>query len=235
MGWGTPPKSSLWILEGYQNRSGLLSLLYPGEPLTHLSCYVPCKAAQRGTHSSERNHSLKWPPFDWSLPRDVVWVNEPSLGPLDTGDKHTCPVTLITWFPREITSKSIQIAFQKHWAVSSHVLLIFEIMSKAEISGMTALGNWDFKWFWPRRTDLPVLIWRCDSRATGRSYPSPPPKYNATVEAKTVGQGFLSWHLWTEFFVALNLDGKTFLSLFSLTSNWNLACPLGMSIGHNPC
>jgi len=80
---------------------------------------------------------------------------------------------------------------------------------------MIALGSWDCKWFWLRTTDLPLLIWGCDGRQKGPSYPSPPPKHNPT-EAKTMGQGFLTWHLWMQFFVALNLVGKPFYIFINL-------------------
>lgn len=47
---------------------------------------------------------------------------ETSPGPPDTRGKYTCPATLIISFPSEITTKRIQKAFQKHWAI---FLLVF--------------------------------------------------------------------------------------------------------------
>lgn len=138
---------------------------------------------------------------------------ETSPGPPDTRDKHTCPATLIISFPSEITTKRIQKAFQKHWAI---FLLVFYFsffeMSKAEISGMAALSNWDFKWFWLRKTGLPELI--CSSeRGTKKAW-------------RTVV---------LEFCLIRNLHGKTSGSPSPLVSHWNLAFPLSMNVGKKPC
>jgi len=110
LGWGGATPQDLPLDIG-----GLLS---KQETPWLIYCYVPYSLVR---HLKGISHSSKWPPRDWLLPRDVLYINKmarASLGPPDPGDKLTCPVTFIILLPREIPSKSTPIAFQGHWAIS---------------------------------------------------------------------------------------------------------------------
>jgi hypothetical protein len=72
--------------------------------------------------------------------------------------KHTCPVTLIIFFPGKSQPRVFEKLSKSTGLFLAAVLFLIFEMSKTEISGMAASGNWDFKWFWLRKTSLPELI-----------------------------------------------------------------------------